>query len=103
MDTLNKYLTIALPAIFIFILGLSVDFVGAQNTSADPAASRRLADIVSNLYLNFGPVTTEDGLSKPIIVGELLIKTGTGYFGTARESDDLDNGFFLFDKIRRQR
>jgi hypothetical protein len=30
------------------------------------------------------------------------MKTGPGYVGSARKSVDLDEGFFLFDKIRRQ-
>ena len=37
------------------------------------------------------------------MVCELFMKTGTGYFGSARESVDRDEGFFLFDKIRRPR
>ena len=101
MNTLNKTLTIAILVISTFISGINVDLVGPQNTAAGPAASRRL--IVSSPYLNFGRVTAEDGLSKPIIVGELFMKTGTGYFGSARESVDRDEGFFLFDKIRRPR
>ena len=76
MNTLNKTLTIAILVISTFISGINVDLVGPQNTAAGPAASRRL--IVSSPYLNFGRVTAEDGLSKPIIVGELFMKTGGG-------------------------
>jgi len=101
MNTLNKTLTIAILVISTFISGINVDLVGPQNTAAGPAASRRL--IVSSPYLNFGRVTAEDGLSKPIIVGELFMKTGTGYFGSARESVNRDEGFLLFDQIWRQR
>ena len=101
MNTLNKTLTIAILVISTFISGINVDLVGPQNTAAGPAASRRL--IVSSPYLNYGRVTAEDGLSKPIIVGELFMKTGTGYFGSARESVNRDEGFLLFDQIWRQR
>ena len=101
MNTLNKTLTIAILVISTFISGINVDLVGPQNTAAGPAASRRL--IVSSPYLNFGRLTNEDGFSKPIIVGELFMKTGTGYFGSARESVNRDEGFLLFDQIWRQR
>ena len=43
MNTLYKSLTIAILVISTFISGINVDLAGAQNTSADPAASRRLA------------------------------------------------------------
>jgi hypothetical protein len=39
MNILHKSLTIAFLAASIFVSGLSVDFVGAQNTAVDPAAS----------------------------------------------------------------
>ena len=103
MNTLNKTLTIAILVISTFISGINVDLVGPQNTAADPAASRCLADIFSSPYLKFGRLTAEDGLSKPIMVGELFMKTGTGYFGSARESVNRDEGFLLFDQIWRQR
>ena len=101
MNTLHKSLIIATLIISTFISGVNVDLFGPQNTAADQEASRRF--IVSSPYLNFGRVAAEDGLSQPIIVGELFMKTGTGYFGSARESSDLADKFFLFEKLRRQR
>jgi hypothetical protein len=41
MNILPKSLTIAFLAVSIFISGINVDFVGAQNTAAGTAASRR--------------------------------------------------------------
>jgi len=41
MNTLHKSLAIAFLAVSIFISGLTVDLVGAQNTAAGTAASRR--------------------------------------------------------------
>ena len=51
MNTLPKSLAVAILAVFIFISGLNVDFVGAQNTAVDPAASRRPADLLESRYL----------------------------------------------------
>ena len=39
MNTLPKSLTIAFLAVSILISGLNTDFVGAQNTAENPAAS----------------------------------------------------------------
>ena len=74
INTLNKSLNFAILVISNFISGIYVDLAGAQNTSSDPAASRRL--IVSGPYLKFGRLTTKDGLSKPIIIYELFTKAG---------------------------
>ena len=61
--TLHKSLTIAILAISIFISGLSVDFVGAQDTAEDAMASRRSMDPILSLFLIFGGITTEYSLS----------------------------------------
>ena len=42
VSTVHKSLTITFLAVSIFISGLSVDFVGAQNTAAGTAVSRPL-------------------------------------------------------------
>ena len=63
MNTPHKSLAIAFLAVSIFISGLTVEFVGAQNTALGTAASRRPADLVLSRYLRFGRLTTEDGLS----------------------------------------
>ncbi len=46
MNTLPKSLAIAFLAVSVFISGLSVDFVGAQNTAVDSTASQRPADLM---------------------------------------------------------
>jgi len=63
INTLPKSLTIAFLAVSIFISGLNVDLVGAQNTAAGTAASRIPEDPLQSRYLRFGRLTTEDGLS----------------------------------------
>ncbi len=63
MKMLHATLTIAFLAGSIFISGGTVDFVGAQNTVAIPAASRRPEDLLLSRYIRFGRLTTEDGLS----------------------------------------
>ena len=45
----------------------------------------------------------EVGLRKAEKQQTVLSAGGIGYFGSARETVGLDDGFFLFDKIRRQR
>jgi hypothetical protein len=83
MNTLHKSLTIAILTVFIFISGLTVDFVGAQNTIASPAASRRPADLLQSRYLRFGRITAEDGLSNEQIRGVSQDNYGFMWFGTA--------------------
>jgi ligand-binding sensor domain-containing protein len=63
MNTLYKSLTIAFLAASIFISGLNVDFVGAQDTAAGSAASRRSDDPLLSRYLRFDRLTADDGLS----------------------------------------
>ena len=60
MNTLHKSLTIALLAVYIFISGGNVDFVGAQNTAVGPAESRRPADLLQSKYVRFGRLTSEE-------------------------------------------
>ncbi|MBT8332748.1 MAG: transporter substrate-binding domain-containing protein, partial [Deltaproteobacteria bacterium] len=45
MNTLPKSLGVAILTVFIFISGLNVDFAGAQNTAADPAATKKPAEV----------------------------------------------------------
>ena len=82
MSTVHKSLTIAFLVVSIFISGLSVDFVGAQNTSADQAASRRPADLTLSPYLKFRRLTTEDGLSNDQTFGLAQDKRGFMWFCT---------------------
>ena len=64
MNTLLKSLIITFLAVSILIsAGRTVDFVGAQNTVASTAASRRPEDQLLSPYLRFGRLTSEDGLS----------------------------------------
>ena len=62
MNTRHKTLIIALLAISIFISGLNVDSVGAQNTAGDPAASLRPGDLLLSPYVRFSRLTAEDGI-----------------------------------------
>jgi len=41
INSLHKFLTISFLAVSIFISGLNVDFVGAQDTAVGPTASQR--------------------------------------------------------------
>jgi hypothetical protein len=63
MSTLHRSLTITFLAVSIFISGIIVDFVGAQDKIADPAASRRPVNPMLSLYLKFGRLTSKNGLS----------------------------------------
>ena len=63
MNILHKSLTIAFLAVSIFISGLNVDFVSAQNKAAGTAASRRPENLLLSRHLRFGRLTSEDGLS----------------------------------------
>ena len=51
MNNMHKTLTITFLAVSIFISGLSVDFVGAQNAAVGPAALRRPEDLLQSRYL----------------------------------------------------
>jgi hypothetical protein len=76
MNTLHKSLAIAFLAVSIFISGLTVDLVGAQNAAAGTAASRRPADLVLSQHLKFGRLTAEDGLSNVQVRGITKDKHG---------------------------
>ncbi|MBL0712715.1 MAG: response regulator, partial [Desulfosarcina sp.] len=82
MSTLHRFLTIAFLAASIFISGLTVDFVGVQNTAAGMAASRRPADLLQNRYLRFGRLTAEDGLSNDQLRAVVQDNRGFMWFGT---------------------
>ena len=82
MKTLHKSLTIAFLAVSIFISGLSVDFVGAQNTAVGPAASRRPADLLQSRYLRFSNFTAHDGLSSDQTRDVVQDKLGFMWFAT---------------------
>ncbi len=97
MNTLHKSLTIAFLAVSIFISGLSVDFAGAQDTSAGTATSRRPADIVLSPYLKFGRLTSEDGLSNDSVWGIAQDSQGFMWFGTLDGLNRYDgNDFKLY-------
>jgi ligand-binding sensor domain-containing protein len=63
MNILHKSLTMAFLAVFIFSLGINVDFLSAQNTVAGPAVSRHPRDLTTSRYVKFRRITTEEGLS----------------------------------------
>jgi len=83
MNTLHKFLTIVFLAVSIFISGLTVDFVDAQNTAEDPTASRRPVDLILSPYLKFRRLTSEDGLSSDQTWDLAQDKHGFMWFGTA--------------------
>lgn len=83
MNTLRKFLTIAFLALSILISGLSVDFVGSQNTVAIPPASRRHADFLQSRFLRFGLIDSEDGLSNAQVRAVVQDNQGFMWFGTA--------------------
>ena len=82
MNTLHKPLTIAILAVFIFLSGLSVDFVGAQNTAVDSTASQHPADPLQSRYIKFARLTAEDGLSGNQVFGVAQDKHGFMWFGS---------------------
>ncbi len=90
MNTLQKSLTIAFLAVSIFISGLTVDFVGAQNTAVIKATSRRPKDLLQSRYLRFGRLTSEDGLSNVQVRGITQDKYGFLWFGTANGLNRYD-------------
>jgi PAS domain S-box-containing protein len=83
MSTVHKSLTITFLAVSILISGLTVDFVGAQNTAVIKATSRRSADPLLSRYLRFGRLTTEDGLSSDQTWDLAEDKHGFMWFATA--------------------
>ena len=90
MNNLYKSLTIAFVAVSILISGLTVDFVGAQNTAADLAASRPPADLLLSRHLRFDRLTSEDGLSGNQIYNVAQDSYGFMWFGTANELNRYD-------------
>ena len=78
MNTLPKSLTITILAISIFILGISVDFVGAQATVSELPP----VEIPHSKYLRFGRLTTEDGLSSDQVRGIVQDSHGLLWIGT---------------------
>jgi ligand-binding sensor domain-containing protein len=90
MNILPKFLAVAILTVCIFISGLTVDFVGAQNKAAGTAASRRPADQLLSPYIKFGRLTAEDGLSNIQIRGITQDKNGFMWFGTANGLNRYD-------------
>ena len=85
MNTLLKSLIITFLAVSILISagpGLTVDFVGAQNTAASTTASRRPEDQLLSPYLKFSRLTSEDGLSSDQTRNVFQDKRGLMWFGT---------------------
>jgi hypothetical protein len=82
INTLHKSLTIAFLAASIFVSGLSVDFVGAQNAAVDTAASLRPADLLLSPYIRFGRFTSKDGLSSDQVFDITQDNQGFMWFGT---------------------
>jgi PAS domain S-box-containing protein len=83
MNTLHKSLSTMILAVFIFISGLTGDFIGAQDTAVIKATSRRSADLLLSRYLRFGRLTTEDGLSSDQAYHVAQDSYGFMWFATA--------------------
>jgi hypothetical protein len=82
MNTLYHFLTIAFLAVSLFISGLTVDIVSAQDTAEDAASARRPADLLQSRYLRFGRLTSDDGLSNDQIRGIAQDNYGFMWFTT---------------------
>jgi ligand-binding sensor domain-containing protein len=82
MNTLYKSPAIAFLAVYIFISGLTVEFVGAQDTAAGTAASRRPADLLLSQHLRFSRFTSKDGLSNEQTRGVAQDNYGFMWFAT---------------------
>jgi signal transduction histidine kinase/ligand-binding sensor domain-containing protein/DNA-binding NarL/FixJ family response regulator len=63
VSSFHKSLAISFLVVSIFILGVSVDFVGAQGAAADREVSRPSSDPLLSKYLRFVRLTAEDVLS----------------------------------------
>jgi hypothetical protein len=82
MNTPRKSLTLTFLVVSIFISGLNVDFVGAQNTVVGTVASRNPADLLLSRYLRFSRFTAQDGLSSDQTRNVFQDKRGLMWFGT---------------------
>jgi len=90
MNALNQSLPLAFLSLFVFILGINVDFVGAQNSAAGKAASRPLSDLTLSRYLKFDRLTAEDVLSGDHTRNVVQDQRGLMWIGTL-------NGLNRFD------
>ena len=90
MNTLHKFLVIAILTVFIFISGLNVNFAGAQNTAVGTTASRRPEDQLLSPYLRFGRLTAEDGLPNIQVRGVTQDKNDFLWFGIANGLNRYD-------------
>jgi signal transduction histidine kinase/CheY-like chemotaxis protein/streptogramin lyase len=83
MNTLPKSLAIAILAVSIFILVLTADFTGAQDTvAAETAPDLPRAEIPLSQYLRFSKFTSRDGLSSNQTRNVIQDKRGFMWFGT---------------------
>jgi hypothetical protein len=90
MNPLHKSLTTAFLAVSIFTLGPNVDLIGAQDTAAGQAASRRLTDPLKSRYIKFDRLTIKDGLSSDQTWELVQDKPGFIWFRTANGPSRYD-------------
>ena len=83
MHNLHKSLIIGFLAVSIFISGLPVNLVSAQNKAAGTAATQRSEDLLLSQYLRFNRLTSEDGLSNDQTWGAVQDNHGFMWFGTS--------------------
>ena len=94
INTVRKFLTITFLAVSISISGLTVDFVGAQDTAADTAASLRPGEPLLSRYIRFDHLTTEDGLSGDQAYQIAQDRYGFMWFSTANGLSRYDGSSF---------
>jgi len=94
MNNLHKSLIIGFLAVSIFISGLPVDLVSAQNKAAGTAATQRSEDLLLSQYLRFNRLTSEDGLSNDQAWGAVQDNHGFMWFGTSDGLNRYDGSDF---------
>jgi ligand-binding sensor domain-containing protein len=94
MNTLHKSLTIAILAVSIFISGLTVDLVSAQNTAEGAGSARRPADALLSRYLGFSRLTSEEGLSNDQVWGVAQDNHSFMWFATSGGLNRYDGAGF---------
>ena len=94
MNTLHNSLIIAFLAISIFISGLTVDLVSAQNTAEGAVSARRPADLLQSRYLRFGRLTSDDGLSNDQVRGVAQDRDGFIWISTLNGLNRYDGAGF---------
>jgi len=94
MNIPYNFLTIAFLAISIFISGLTVDLVSAQNSAEGEVAALHPTNLLQSRYLRFGRLTSDDGLSNDQVRGVAQDKYGFIWIGTLNGLNRYDGAGF---------